>query len=217
MGCLRNIIKTVIIILAVIGFLSIGGREFMNDHVIPVLKSFISNFKTERELSGKSINNLTFEELKGISISAAQKTIDQSKKIDGDYEITSVKGVMGCDAEIALDTKNGQKMVTIDTKNKIKLDLTNPNKNELKSDMLKIAKKHKNIPVKIDDIDIVDQGKWLVAGENQNYVTISVSDKMSGRNIKAIISSPEKQSSIMFVTFAPDSDFSAETAKKYWK
>lgn len=219
MGCLRNIIKIAVIILAVIGFLSIGGREFMNDHVIPFVKNFIGNFNSERELSGKQINNLTFDELKGISLIAAQKTIEQStdKHMEGIYEITSVKGVMGYDAEIVQDTKTGQKMVTIDTNNKINLDLSNPNKNELKSDMLKIVKKHKNVPIKIDDIDIVDQGKWLVAGDEQNYVTITVKDKMSGQNIKAIISSADAQNSKMYVTFAPDSEFSAETAKKYWK
>lgn len=217
MGCLRNIIKLAIITLAVIGFLSIGGREFVNDHVLPFIKNFVGNFNTERELSGKSIKNLTFDEIKEMSLIAAQKTVDQSKKIEGDYEITTVKGVMGCDAEIVLDTKNGQKMVTIDTKDKIKLDLSNPNKNELKSDMLKIAKKHKNIPVQLEDINIVDQGKWLVGGTEQNYVTIMVNDKMSGQSIKAIISSADSQNSKMFVTFAPDSQFSAETAKRYWK
>lgn len=217
MGCLKSIVKFVIIILAIIGFISIGGREFVKEHVVPFAKNLYDNFNTELKLKNKSAKDLTLNELKDTFVIAGQKSLQNEKKIEGDYEITNVKDLMGCDAEIALDTTTGQKMVTVDTKNKITIDLSNTDKNTLKSDMLKIARKHKNIPVKFDDIEIIEQGKHLINGKEQNYVTISLTDKISSKTIVATISNTNEKNSKIFVTFAPKDKYSIETAQKYWK
>ena len=63
MGCLKNIIKMIIIVLAVIGFLSIGGREFVKEKVVPVWNNFNKNFKTELDTKNISMKELTFVEL----------------------------------------------------------------------------------------------------------------------------------------------------------
>ena len=217
MGCLRNIIKIIVLILAVIGFISIGGREFLNKNVIPVVKNFSNNFMTELQLRNKSPEDLSIKDIKDISELSAQKSLKNGVKTVDGYEISTVKGLMGYDAEIALDTKSGQKMITVNTNNKIKVDLTQTDKNKLKHDLLKIAGKHKKAPIKFDDIDIVEQDKWTIAGIEQNYVKLMLNDKISGKDIIAVISSQDKENSRMFVTFAPIEDFSAETAKNYWK
>lgn len=217
MGCLKSIIKMVVITLAVIGFLSIGGREFVNEKVIPVWNNFNKNFKTELENKNKTMKELTFIEFKDMLIASLTKSLTPEIKLQGDYEVSNVKGVMGYDAEIALDTKTGQKMLKVDTKNKIKLDLAKTDKDELKNELMKMAKKHKNIPIKFDKFDIIEQGKWNVAGTQQNYITIQVKDKFSDKDYRAIISTSGDENSPLFVTFGANDNFSADNALKYWK
>ena len=147
---------------------------------------------TELDGKDKSVKDLSLNEIKDISLSSVQKSLKGETKIVDGYEISSVKGLMGYDAEIAQHAVSGQKMIAVDTNNKIKVDLTEADKNKLKHDLLKIAAKHKKSPVKFDDIEIVEQGKWTIAGTEQNYVTIKLKDKISGKDIKAVISSPEK-------------------------
>ena len=217
MGCLRNIIKIIILILAVIGFISIGGREFLNKNVIPVVKNFSNNFMTELQLRNKAPEDLSLKDIKDISKLSAQKSLKNETQIVDGYEISTVKGLMGYDAEIAQHIESGQKMIIVNTNNKIKVNLSEPDKSKLKHDLLKIATKQKKSPIKFDDIEIIEQGKWSVSGIEQNYVILTLKDKVSDKDIKAIISSPDKENSKMFITFAPVENFSTDIAKSYWK
>jgi len=217
MGCLRNIINLAIIILAIIGFLSIGGKEYLDANVIPTVKKINIELQSEIEKSGKTFTELSLKEIGGIFWNAIKSTIF-TKKVSGDYEITEVKGLMGYDTQIAEDIKSGQKMVLVDTKDKVLLDLNKTDKAELKADMLQLAKKHKALPVKFDDIDIVELGKWKALNKDLKYAKISIKDSSSGKDITAIISTyPDEKNSKMIVTFAEKTKFSKKIAEKYLK
>lgn len=217
MGCLRNIINLIIIILAVIGFLSIGGREYLDANIIPVVKKVNIELQAGIENTGKSFTDLSLKEIGEILWNSIKSTM-LTKKVAGEYEITEVKGLMGYDTKIAEDIKSGQKMVLIDTKDKPLLDLTKDDKAELKADMLKLAKKHKAAPIKFDDIDIVELGKWKVLNKDLRYAKINIKDKVSGKEITAIIStSPDSKDSKMIVTFAEKTKFSKKIAEKFLK
>lgn len=217
MGCLRNIINLIIVILAVIGFLSIGGREYLDANIIPVVKKVNIELQAGIENTGKSFTDLSLKEIGEILWNSIKSTM-LTKKVAGEYEITEVKGLMGYDTKIAEDIKSGQKMVLIDTKDKPLLDLTKDDKAELKADMLKLAKKHKAAPIKFDDIDIVELGKWKVLNKDLRYAKINIKDKVSGKEITAIIStSPDSKDSKMIVTFAEKTKFSKKIAEKFLK
>lgn len=217
MGCLRNIINLAIIILAIIGFLSIGGKEYLDANVIPTVKKINIELQSEIEKSGKTFTELSLKEIGGIFWNAIKSTIF-TKKVSGDYEITEVKGLMGYDTQIAEDIKSGQKMVLVDTKDKVLLDLNKTDKAELKADMLQLAKKHKALPIKFDDIDIVELGKWKALNKDLKYAKISIKDSSSGKDITAIISTyPDEKNSKMIVTFADKTKFSKKIAEKYLK
>lgn len=217
MGCLRNIINLAIIILAIIGFLSIGGKEYLDANVIPTVKKVNIELQTEIEKSGKTFTELSLKEIGEIVWNAIKSTMF-TKKVSGDYEITEVKGLMGYDTVIAEDIKSGQKMVVIDTKDKPLLDLSKDDKVELKADMLKLAKKHKAAPIKFDDIDIVELGKWKALNKDLKYAKINIKDTSSGRDITAIVSTyPDEKESKMIVTFAEKTKFSRKIAEKYLK
>ncbi len=215
MGCLRNIINLIIISLAIIGFLSIGGKEYLDANVIPTVKKVNTEFQTQMENTGKTFTELSLKEIGTILWNSVKSTMF-TKKVSGEYEITEVKGLMGYDTKIAEDIKSGQKMVVVDTKDKALLDLNKTDKAELKADMLKLAKKHKALPVKFDDIDIVEVGKWKALNKDLRYAKLSFHDTSSGRDIIAIVSTyPDETESKMIVTFAEKSKFSRKIAEKY--
>lgn len=217
MGCLRNIINLIIITLAVIGFLSIGGREYLENDIMPAVKKVNNAFQTEIQASGKTFTELSLKELGTISWNAI-KSVIFVKKVSNGYEITEIKGLMGYDTKIAEDLTSGQKMVLVDTKDKVLLDLNKTDKAELKADMLKLAKKHKALPVKFDDIDIVELGKWKALNKELRYAKVSIKDKSANSEIIAIVSTaPDETNSKMIVTFAEKSKFSKKIAEKYFK
>ena len=156
MGCLRNLIKLVILILAVIGFISIGGREYLDAHVMPAVKSFNTEFQNQIQNTGKKWNDLSFNELRDLFFKSVKET-KSTKKTKNGMEVTSIKGVMGYNAEVAQDSKTGQRMVTVDTKGKINLDLNKDDRAELKADIIKIAKKNKALPVSAESIDMISE------------------------------------------------------------
>ncbi len=217
MGCLRNIINLIIITLAVIGFLSIGGREYLENDVIPTVKKVNTAFQTEMDNRGKSFTELSLKEL-GAILWDSVKSVIFVKKVANGYETTEIKGLMGYDTKIAEDLSSGQKMVLVDTKDKVLLDLNKTDKAELKADMLKLAKKHKALPVKFDDIDIVELGKWKALNKDLRYAKVSIKDSASNSEIIAIVSTlPDETDSKMIVTFAEKSKFSRKIAEKYFK
>ncbi len=217
MGCLRNIINLIIITLAIIGFLSIGGREYLENDLMPAVKKVNNAFQTEMQESGKTFTELSLKELGGILWNSV-KSVIFVKKVANGYEITEIKGLMGYDTKIAEDLTNGQKMIIADTKDKVLLDLNKTDKAELKADMLKLAKKHKALPVKFDDIDIVELGKWKALNKDLRYAKVSIKDKATNSEIVAIVStSPDETNSKIIVTFAEKSKFSRKIAEKYFK
>lgn len=217
MGCLRNIINLIIITLAVIGFLSIGGREYLENDIMPTVKKVNATFQTEIHNSGKTFTELSLKELGAIFWNSI-KSVIFVKKVSNGYQITEIKGLMGYDTKIAEELTNGQKMIIADTKDKVLLDLNKTDKAELKADMLKLAKKHKALPVKFDDIDIVELGKWKALNKELKYAKVSIKDKASDSEIIAIVSTyPDETDSKMLVTFAEKSKFSKKIAEKYFK
>ena len=217
MGCLRNLIKLVILILAVIGFISIGGREYLDAHVMPAVKSFNTEFQNQIQNTGKKWNDLSFNELRDLFFKSVKET-KSTKKTKNGMEVTSIKGVMGYNAEVAQDSKTGQRMVTVDTKGKINLDLNKDDRAELKADIIRIAKKNKALPVSAESIDITDVGEWNVRNEKLKYAQLSLKDKKSGKDLTAIVSTlGEGKNSKLIVTFAPKEKFSKALAEKYFK
>ncbi len=217
MGCLRNIINLVIIVLAVIGFLSIGGREYLDTNVVPTVKKINNELQTEISNRGKSFTELSLKEIGEVLWNSIKSAL-LTKKVSGDYEITEVKGLMGFDVKMAEDTKTTQKMVIVDTKDQVLLDLNKTDNLELKTDIVRLGKKYKALPVKFDDVDIVEAGQWKALNKDLKYIKLNIKDTSSGKNITAIVSTyPHETDSQMIITFAEKSKFSKKIAEKYLK
>ncbi len=146
MGCLRNIIRAIILTLAVIGFLSLGGKEL----VMGLLKNWINPPQSSM-------------------IEKAQKVGDFSE-INEEFEIEKAAGIMGYNAVIAEHKMSGQKMIVLDTGAKKILTAE-----DLKSDNIeeKIKNTIKNIKyqaISIENLSITKRGNISSYGTSAPYI-----------------------------------------------
>lgn len=217
MGCLRNIINLIILGFAIIGFLSIGGKEYLEEKVMPTINKFKTEITSELDKKDKSFTDMTLNDIKDLLWTSTKATFISKKDSNG-YEVTEIKGLMGFDTKISEEHSNGQKMVLVDTKGKTLIDLDKTDNIQLKTDLLNLAKKHKAAPVKFDDINITETGKWKVLDKETKYIKIDFTDINTKTEITAIISTYEKEGeSKMLVTYAPSKKFSKKTAEKHFK
>ena len=113
MGCLRNIINLIILGFAIIGFLSIGGKEYLEEKVMPTINKFKTEITSELDKKDKSFTDMTLNEIKDLLWTSTKATFISKKDSNG-YEVTEIKGLMGFDTKISEEHSNGQKMVRYD-------------------------------------------------------------------------------------------------------
>ena len=94
MGCLRNIINLIILGLAIIGFLSIGGKEFLEEKVMPTINKFRAEISTELDKSDKAFTDMSLNEIKDLLWKSSKSTFITKETSKG-CEITEIKGLMG--------------------------------------------------------------------------------------------------------------------------
>ena len=90
MGCLKNIIKLIILVLAVIGFTSLGGWDFLKEK-LPLL----------------------FEKPSQEALIEKSKSIADFSNISEEYEIDKTADIMGFKAVLAEHKASGQKLAVL--------------------------------------------------------------------------------------------------------
>lgn len=168
MGCLRNVIRALIITLAAVGFMSIGGKEFV----------------------GKYIQNW-FNPPQDVMLERAKKVGDFSK-ISDEFEIERAAGIMGYNAVVAEHKASGQKMFVVDSNNKTlitKEDLQSENVEEkLKNAISKV----KYQSVSFDELKVTKKGSIYSYGKLSPYVKFDAKvKKLPVGEISGIVSTTE--------------------------
>lgn len=146
MGCLRNIIRAVILTLAIVGFLSLGGKE--------LLHGWLANWLNPSQ---------------DVMLERAKKVGDFSK-INDEFEIEKAAGVMGYNAVVAEHKASGQKMIVVDSGAKKILtveDITSP---DVEQKLKNSVKNLKYQAVSVDDLSIVKRGEISSYGKTAPYV-----------------------------------------------
>lgn len=146
MGCLRNIIRAVIITLAIIGFLSIGGKELVQGWLSQWLKP-----------SAETI------------VERAKKVGDFSQ-INEEFEIEKAAGIMGFNAVVAEHKASGQKMIVVDSGNKKLLSAEDLESDNVEEKLKNSIKNIKYQAVSIEKLSIVKRGDIYSYGKNAPYV-----------------------------------------------
>lgn len=146
MGCLKNIFRAIIITLAFVGFLSLGGREFISGWVAQWINPS-----------------------KEVILERAKKVGDFSQ-IDEEFEIEKAAGMLGYNAVVAEHKASGQKLVVVDSSKNPLLtedDIKSENIEEkLKASLQKI----KYQAVSVEDLKVTKRGMIYSYGKEKPYV-----------------------------------------------
>lgn len=146
MGCLKNIIRAIILTLAIIGFMSLGGKELLN--------GWLGNF---------------FNPSKEVMLERAKKVGDFSG-INDEFEIEKAAGIMGYNAVIAEHKASGQKMIVVDSGSKPILTAEDIKADNIEEKLQNSLKKIKYQAISIDDITITKRGYLTSYGKTAPYV-----------------------------------------------
>ncbi|MFI3301046.1 MAG: hypothetical protein R3Y28_06455 [Candidatus Gastranaerophilales bacterium] len=164
MGCLRNLINAVILSLAVIGFLSLGGKEYVSDifydYMLPAIQ----------DVDGRASQVADFSD------------------INEEYQIEQAVALMGFNGVLAEHKSSGQKMVIAESgfANIITAeDIQSENAAE------KIKQATDKIKLKvasIEKVDVTGRGEMQVMGQNVPYLIIDTEIKgLPIKNLSGII------------------------------
>ena len=146
MGCLKKIIKSALLALAIVGFLSIGGKEW----IVNIFDKYVHP-------SNETI------------MQKAQKVGDFSK-INEEFALEKATGMLGYNGVVAEHKATGQKMVVVDAINKPILtrdDIISGNiEPKLKSSLGKL----KYQAIGLEDFTITKHGEMDSFGKTVPYV-----------------------------------------------
>lgn len=171
MGCLKNILKAIIIVFAVIGFISIGGKD-------TIIKKW----------------NEIMNPPQDIMVERAKKVGDFSK-IGDEYEIDKAASAFGYNGVLAEHKASGQKMVVIDSGKKPLLTPQDFKENKVEEKLQDLTQKFKYSVVNVQDLKIIKKGRINAFGKRVPYVRFSAKiSKMPTGDIEGIISSVQTKS-----------------------
>ena len=147
-GCLSNIIKLVILTFAVIGFLAIGGGDFLKTH----FKDFHPFKKSQETLLDK-----------------ANKIADFSAINNEEYEISKTANVMGYKAVIAEHNASGQRFIILEPRDEVLLEKTDFSDGSIDVKMQDLTKKLEKQFIHLDDVKIIKKSTMYGIGQNIPY------------------------------------------------
>lgn len=146
MGCLKNILRAIILTLAVVGFMALGGKELVS--------GLINNY---------------FNPPKDTMLERAQKVGDFSK-INDEFEIERAAGIMGYNAVVAEHKASGQKMFVVDSGDKDILTVEDIKSNNVEEKLYKAISKVKYQAVSVEDLKVTKHGTMHSYGKEVPYV-----------------------------------------------
>lgn len=146
MGCLKNILRAIILTLAVVGFMALGGNELVN--------GLINNYLNPP---------------KDTMLERAQKVGDFSK-INDEFEIERAAGIMGYNAVVAEHKASGQKMFVVDSGNKDILTVEDIKSENVEEKLYKAISKIKYQAVSVEDLKVTKHGTMHSYGKDVPYV-----------------------------------------------
>ncbi len=146
MGCLKNIFRAVLLTLALVGFLSLGGKELVT--------GLINNY---------------FNPSKDVMLERAQKVGDFSK-INDEFEIEKAAGILGYNAVVAEHKASGQKMFVVDSGEKAVLTVEDIKSDKAEEKLQKALSKIKYQAISVEDLKVTKHGTMNSYGKEVPYV-----------------------------------------------
>jgi len=146
MGCLKKIIQIIILALALVGFFSIGGKEF-------VMEQWNKYFGQTQE-----------------SIMDKASKLGDFSALSDEFEIDKAASAFGYKGVLAEHNASGQKMLIIDSGKKPILTEDDFENDRVEEKINALIKKFKYQSLQIDDFTITKKGTMNAYGEKVPYV-----------------------------------------------
>ena len=168
MGCLKKLIKIGIVILAVIGFVSIGGKDYV--------MNWCNNY-----------TNPPQDEM----LKRAQKVGDFSK-IGDEYEIDKAASALGYSGVLAEHKASGQKMIVVDSGKKPLLTTTDFYNNSIDKKLDDLSHNMQYQFITVEDLKVTQRGYIKAFGKQTPYVKFTAKvKKLPIGEVSGIISAVE--------------------------
>lgn len=165
MGCLKNILKAVILVFAVIGFMSIGGKDFIVN----------------------TWNNF-FNPPQDVMIERA-KDVGDFSKVGDEYEIDKAASAFGYKGVLAEHKGTGQKMIVVDSGKKPLLTPQDFKDKSVDKKLDDLVERFKNQFVYIKNLKITKRGSLKAFGEKAPYVRFeATATKLPVGEVKGMVS-----------------------------
>lgn len=168
MGCLKNLIRAVILALAIVGFLSLGGKEL-------VMKYCSQWFNPSQE-----------------TILERAKKVGDFSGINEEFELEKATGMFGYNGVVAEHKASGQKLIVVDSNKKpllTKADLQSAN---IEEKLKEVTGKVKYQALSVDDLQVTKKGTMYSYGATVPYVRFNAKiSKLPIGDVSGIISVAE--------------------------
>ena len=168
MGCLKNILIAIILTLAVVGFLSLGGKEFVTKYISQIFNP------------------------------SAETILDRAKKVgdfsglNEEFELEKASGMFGYNGVVAEHKASGQKFIVVDTASKPLFTQDDIRSDNLEEKILDVLSKFKIQAVSIDELEITKHGEMSSYGKTVPYAKFDAKiKKLPIGNVSGIISVAE--------------------------
>lgn len=146
MGCIKKIVQIFILALALIGFFSIGGKEF-------VIEQWNKYFGQSQE-----------------SIMDRASKLGDFSELSEEYSIDKAASAFGYQGVLAEHEASGQKMVILKSGQKSLLTENDFENNQVESKINDLIKKFKYQSLQVDEFTITKTGTMKAYGEEVPYV-----------------------------------------------
>lgn len=168
MGCLKNILKAVILVFAVIGFISIGGKDF-----------FVQKWN--------EFTNPPHD----VMLERAKKVGDFSQ-IGDEFEIDKAASALGYNGVLAEHRSSGQKLIVVDSGKKPLLTPQDFKEDQVEQKLQDLRKKFKYTVINVQDLEITKKGNINSFGQKAPYVRFKAKiSKIPSGEVEGIISAVE--------------------------
>lgn len=171
MGCLKNIFKAVIIVFAIIGFMSLGGQDY-------VVKTWNDYFNPPQD----------------VMLERAKK-VGNFSHIGDEFEIDKATSALGYNGVLAEHKSTGQKMIIVDSGKKPLLTPEDFKENKVEEKLQDLTQKFKYSVVNVQDLKVTKKGHIKAFGQSAPYVRFSATiSKVPGGEVEGIISAVKTKS-----------------------
>lgn len=196
MGCLKNLIRAVILTLAVVGFLSLGGKEW-------VMKYASQWFNPSQETM----------------LERAKKVGDFSA-INEEFELEKATGMFGYNGVAAEHKASGQKFIVIDSNKKPLLTKEDLVSDGIEDKLKSVISKVKYQAIAVEDLQVTKRGTMVSYGKTIPYVRFNAKiSKLPIGDVSGIISVAETKDgeNRLLISANEKSKFSQLIADEFFK